>query len=54
MYKLVNHKLYLFKLIRPSLTVEAAIAVRKSMILSLIVSDLINSKGPSRPAETTE
>ena len=36
MYKLVNHKLYLLKLIRPSLTVEAALAVGKSMILSLI------------------
>ena len=36
MYKLVNHKLYLLKLIRPSLTVDAAIAVGKSMILSLI------------------
>ena len=36
MYKLVNHKLYLFKLIRPSLTIDAAITVGKSMILSLI------------------
>ena len=36
MYKLVNHKLYLLKLIRSSLTVEAALAVGKSMILSLI------------------
>ena len=36
MYKLVNHKLYLLKLIMPSLTVNAALAVRKSMIISLI------------------
>ena len=36
MYKLVNHKLYLLKLIRPSLTIDAALAVAKSMILSLI------------------
>ena len=36
MYKLVNHKLFLLKLIRPSLTVQAALAVGKSMILSLI------------------
>ena len=36
MYKLVNHKLYLLKLIRPSLTIDAALAVGKSMLLSLI------------------
>ena len=36
MYKLVSHKFYLLKLIRPSLTIEAALAVCKSMILSLI------------------
>ena len=36
MYKLVNHKLYLLKLIRPALTVQAALSVGKSMILSLI------------------
>ena len=36
MYKHVNHKLYLLKLIRPSLTIDAALAVGKSMILSLI------------------
>ena len=36
MYKLVNDKLYLLKLIGPSLTVQAALAVGKSMILSLI------------------
>ena len=38
MYKLVNHKLYLLKLIslRPSLTVNAALAVGKSMIISMI------------------
>ena len=34
MYKLVNHKLYLLKLIRPSFTIDAALAVGKSMILS--------------------
>ena len=36
MYKLVNHKLYLMKLIRLALTVQAALSVGKSMILSLI------------------
>ena len=36
MYRLVNHKLYLLKLIRPALTVQAALSVGKSMILSLI------------------
>ena len=36
MFKIVNHKLYLLKLIRPSLTIDAALAVGKSMILSLI------------------
>ena len=36
MYKLVNHKLYLLKFIRPSLTIDAALAVGKSMILSII------------------
>ena len=36
MYKLVNHKLCLLKLIRPALTVQAALSVGKSMILSLI------------------
>ena len=36
LYKLVNHKLYLLKLVRPSLTIDAALAVGKSMILSLI------------------
>ena len=36
MYKLVNHKLYMLKLIRPCLTIDAALAVGKSMILSLI------------------
>ena len=36
LYKLVNHKLYLLKLIRPSLTIDAAVSVSKSMILSLI------------------
>ena len=36
MFKLVNHKLYLLKLIRPSLTIEASLAVGKSMILSII------------------
>ena len=36
MYKLVSHKLYLLKLIRPSLTIDAALAVGKSMLLSLI------------------
>ena len=36
MYNLVNHKLYLLKLIRPSLTVKAALIVGKSMIISLI------------------
>ena len=36
MYKLVNHKLYLLKLIRPSLSIDDALAVGKSMILSLI------------------
>ena len=38
MYKLVNHKLYLLKLIslRPSVTVNAALAVGKSMIISMI------------------
>ena len=46
MYKLVNHKLYLLKLIRTSLTVEAALAVGKSMILSLIDYGNIFSKRP--------
>ena len=36
MYNLVNHKLYLLKLIRPSLTVKATLTVGKSMIISLI------------------
>ena len=35
-YKLVNHKLYLLKLIRTSLTIDAALSIGKSMILSLI------------------
>ena len=33
-YKFTNHKLYLLKLIRPSLTINASLAVGKSMILS--------------------
>ena len=36
MYKLVNHKLYLLKLTRPSLIVQAALSVGKSMIISII------------------
>ena len=36
MYKLVSHKFYLLKLIRSSLTIAAALAIAKSMILSLI------------------
>ena len=36
LYKLTNHKLYLLKLIRSSLTTDAALLVGKSMILSLI------------------
>ena len=32
----MNHKLYLLKLIRPSLTINASLAVGKSMIISLI------------------
>ena len=36
MYKLVSHKLNLLTLMRPPLAVKAALAVRKSMILSLI------------------
>ena len=36
MFKLVSHKLYLLELIRPSLTVQAALSVGKSMIISLI------------------
>ena len=35
-FKLINHKLYLLKLIRPSMTIDASLAVGKSMILSLI------------------
>ena len=36
MYKLVSHKLYLLTLMRPPLAVKVALAVGKSMILSLI------------------
>ena len=36
LYKLVNHKSFLLKLIRPSLTIDAAISVCRSMILTLI------------------
>ena len=36
MYSLVNHKSHLLKMIRPSLNVDAATAVGKSMNLSLI------------------
>ena len=35
-YKLVSHKFYLLKLIRPYLSIDAALAITKSMILSLI------------------
>ena len=36
LYKIVNHKLFLLKTIRPCLTVKAALSVARSMILSLI------------------
>ena len=36
LYKIVNHKLFLLKTIRPCLTTKAALSVAKSMILSLI------------------
>ena len=36
LYNLVKHKLFLLKRIRPSLTVDAAVSICKSMILSLI------------------
>ena len=36
LYKLVSHKLYLLKLIRSSITIDAALSICKSMILSLI------------------
>ena len=35
-FKAVNHKFFFLKLIRPSLTIKAAIDVARSMILSLI------------------
>ena len=36
LYKIVSHKLFLLKTIRPCLTTKAALSVAKSMILSLI------------------
>ena len=36
LYKIVNHKLFLLKIIRPCLSTKAALSVAKSMILSLI------------------
>ena len=36
LHKIVNHKLFLLKTIRPCLTTKAALSVAKSMILSLI------------------
>ena len=35
-FKAVNHKFFLLKLIRPSLTIKAALEVARSMIFSLI------------------
>ena len=35
-YKIVNHKRFLLKLIRPCLTIKAALDMARSMILCLI------------------
>ena len=36
LYKIVNHKLFLLRIIRPCLTINAALNISRSMILSLI------------------
>ena len=36
LYKIVNHKLFLLRIIRPCLTINAALNIARSMILSLI------------------